>query len=258
MRRKIIAGNWKMNKDLHESAALVGELKTRLADFRNEVDVVLCPPYPSLVIAGTLLKDSPMKLGAQNMSNFDDGAYTGEVSAKMLAAAGCSFVILGHSERRQYFGENDALVNAKVKKALAAGLTPIVCVGETLEEREAGQADRIVAAQIRGVLHELTAAETGRLVVAYEPVWAIGTGKTATPDQANGAHKLIRKTIGQLFSWGVAEKVPIQYGGSMNSANALDLLSQSDIDGGLIGGASLKSDAFMAIIQAGVEASQAA
>jgi triosephosphate isomerase (TIM) len=255
MRRKIIAGNWKMNKDIHETATLINELKVRLKDFKNEVDIVVCPPFTSLVIAKTLLKDSPMKLGAQNMSKFDDGAYTGEISGKMLVATGCEYVILGHSERRQYFKENDELVNAKVKKALAAGLLPIMCVGETLEEREGGLADQVISTQIRGGLHELTSAEMGKVIVAYEPVWAIGTGKTATPDQANAAHKLIRKTLGQLFSWPVAEKTVIQYGGSVNNSNALDLFSQSDIDGGLIGGASLKTDSFMGIIQAGVEAS---
>ncbi|HEY6191483.1 MAG TPA: triose-phosphate isomerase [Bacteroidota bacterium] len=254
MRKKIVAGNWKMNKDIHETAALINELKTRLKDFRNEIDIVVCPPFTSLVIAKTLLKDSPMKLGAQNMSKFDDGAYTGEISAKMLLATGCEYVILGHSERRQYFKENDELVNAKVKKALAAGLLPIMCVGETLEEREKGLADQVISTQIKGGLHELSSADMGKVVVAYEPVWAIGTGKTATPDQANAAHKLIRKTIGQLFSWAVAEKTIIQYGGSVNNSNALDLFSQSDIDGGLIGGASLKTESFMAIVQAGVEA----
>ena len=255
MRKKIIAGNWKMNKDIHETAALMNELKERLKDFRNEVEIVVCPPFTSLVIAKTLLKGSPMKLGAQNVSKHDDGAYTGEISVRMLAAIGCEYVILGHSERRQYFKENDELVNAKVKKTLAAGLIPIVCVGETLEEREGGLAEQVVTAQIRGSLHELSSSDMGKVVVAYEPVWAIGTGKTATPDQANAAHKLIRKTIGQLFSWAIAEKTVIQYGGSVNSANALDLLSQSDIDGGLIGGASLKADGFMGIVQAGAEAS---
>lgn len=255
MRKKIIAGNWKMNKDIHETAALINEMKGRLKDFRNEVEIVVCPPFTSMVIAKTLLKDSPVKLGAQNMSDRDDGAYTGEISARMLTAVGCDYVILGHSERRQYFKENDGLVNAKVKKALSAGLIPIACVGETLEEREAGMADEVIATQTRGVLHELSSTDLGKLVLAYEPVWAIGTGKTATPDQANAAHRLIRKTIGQLFSWAIAEKIVIQYGGSVNSSNALDLFSQSDIDGGLIGGASLKADTFLGIVQAGVEAS---
>lgn len=256
MRRIIIAGNWKMNKDIHETASLINELKERLKEFRDEVDVVICPPFTSLVIAQSLIKDSPIRLGAQNMSQHDDGAYTGEVSAKMLKATGCEFVILGHSERRQYFKESDELVDQKIKKALSIGLTPIVCIGETLEEREAGITDKIITTQIKGVLKELTSSEVDKLVIAYEPVWAIGTGKNATPGQANQVHKLIRKLIGQMYSWALAEKIIIQYGGSMNAQNASSLLSQSDIDGGLIGGASLKSDSFMAIVQAGVETSR--
>lgn len=255
MRRKLIAGNWKMNKDIHEAATLIEEIKARLRDFTNAVDIVLCPPFPSLVVASALIKNSPLKLGAQNMSQQDDGAYTGEVSARMLTAVGCTHVILGHSERRQYFKETDALVNVKLKKALAAGLIPIVCIGEALEERESGITEQIITAQVKGVFHELTSAEIGKTVLAYEPVWAIGTGKNATPDQANQVHRLIRKLVGQLTSWSVAEHITIQYGGSMNAANASSLLSQADIDGGLIGGASLKADSFMAIIQAGVEAS---
>lgn len=243
-----------MNKDIHETAALINELKERMKDFRKEVDVAICPPFTSLVIAKQLVKDSPIKLGAQNMSQHDDGAYTGEISARMLTAVGCDYVILGHSERRQYFKETDELVNVKVKKALKSGLTPIVCIGETLEERESGLTDRIITTQVKGVLHELSLEDIQKVVIAYEPVWAIGTGKNATPDQANLVHKLIRKLVGQLYSWSVAESLPIQYGGSMNAQNAASLLSESDIDGGLIGGASLKSDAFMAIIQAGVEA----
>lgn len=255
MRKKVIVGNWKMNKDIHETATLINELKERLKDFRNEVDIVLCPPFTSLVVAKSLVQGTPMKLGAQNMSHQDDGAYTGEISARMIKTIGCEYVILGHSERRQYFKESDELVNAKVKKTLKAGLTPIICVGETLEERESSVTDKIITTQIRGVLHELSSDEVQKCIIAYEPVWAIGTGRNATTDQANQVHKLIRKLVSQLFSWGLAEKLLIQYGGSMNAQNAADLLSQSDIDGGLIGGASLKSDAFVAIIQAGVEAS---
>ncbi|HZY10548.1 MAG TPA: triose-phosphate isomerase [Bacteroidota bacterium] len=261
MRRKVIAGNWKMNKNIHETASLIQELKERLKDFgnpslrdRNEVEVVICPPYTSLVIAKSLIKDSPLKLGAQNMWQHNDGAYTGEISAAMLTAIGCEYVILGHSERRQYFKEIDELINAKVKRALKAELTPIICIGETLEERESDITAKIITAQVKGVLHELSSEEVEKCIIAYEPVWAIGTGKNATPDQANQVHKLIRKLVGQLYSWAVAEKIIIQYGGSMNAQNAADLLSESDIDGGLIGGASLKSDTFMAIIQAGVEA----
>ena len=253
MRKKLIVGNWKMNKDIHETAALINELKERMKDFRKEVDVAVCPPFTSVVIAKQLIKDTPIRLGAQNMSQHDDGAYTGEISARMLAAIGCEYVILGHSERRQFFKETDEVVNAKVKKALKSGLTPIVCIGETLEEREAGVTDRIITTQVKGVLHELSMEDVQKIVIAYEPVWAIGTGKNATPDQANQVHKLIRKLIAQMYSWQIAEKLIIQYGGSMNAQNAVTLLSQSDIDGGLIGGASLKADAFMAIIQAGVE-----
>ena len=254
MRKKLIVGNWKMNKDIHETAVLINELKERMKDFRKEVDVAVCPPFTSVVIAKQLIKDTPIKLGAQNMSQHDDGAYTGEISARMLAAIGCEYIILGHSERRQFFKETDEVVNAKVKKALKAGLTPIACIGETLEEREAGVTDRIITTQVKGVLHELLMEDIQKIVIAYEPVWAIGTGKTATPDQANQVHKLIRKLVGQMYSWPVAEKLIIQYGGSMNAQNSATLLSESDIDGGLIGGASLKADAFMAIIQAGVEA----
>ncbi len=254
MRKKLIAGNWKMNKDIHETVPLVEELKERLKEFRDDVGVVICPPFPSLVVVQSLTRGTVMKLGAQNMSQHDDGAYTGEVSAKMLKSAGCDYVILGHSERRQYFKETDQMINAKVKKALASGLTPIVCVGETLEERESGITEKIVTTQVRGVLHELVAAEVERCVLAYEPVWAIGTGKTATPGQANQVHMHIRKIVGQLHSWNVAERVVIQYGGSVNEKNALELLSQPDIDGALVGGASLKSNSFIQIIEAGVEA----
>jgi triosephosphate isomerase (TIM) len=253
MRRKLIAGNWKMNKDIHETATLINELNERLREFKNEVGVVLCPPFTSLVVAKSLLGNSSMALGAQNMSQNDEGAFTGEISARMLTALACEYVILGHSERRQYFKESNDLINAKVKKALQVGLIPIVCVGETLEERESGITDKIITTQIKGVLHELTSAEAAKCVIAYEPVWAIGTGKNATTEQANQVHKLIRKLVGQQYSWAVAEKLIIQYGGSVNDKNALDLLSQSDIDGALVGGASLKSDSFVKIIQAGVE-----
>ncbi|MBI4548361.1 MAG: triose-phosphate isomerase [Ignavibacteriae bacterium] len=254
MRRLLIAGNWKMNKDIHETATLINELKERLKDFKNQVDITLCPPFPSLVVAKSLIKDSALKLGAQNMSQHDDGAYTGEVSATMLSSIGCEYVILGHSERRQHFKETDEIVNAKVKKALKSGLTPIVCIGETLEEREAGITDRIITTQIKDVLHELSSSDVEKIIIAYEPVWAIGTGRNATPDQANQVHRLIRKLVGQHYSWRVAEKLIIQYGGSVNPQNAYALLSQPEIDGALVGGASLSSDSFTRIIQAAVEA----
>ncbi|HEV8538321.1 MAG TPA: triose-phosphate isomerase [Bacteroidota bacterium] len=253
MRRPLIAGNWKMYKDIHETAGLIKELKERLRDFRMEVDIVISPPFTSLIVAKTLIEGTPLRLGAQNMSQHDEGAFTGEISAKMLRAIGCDYVIIGHSERRQYFKETDAVVNAKLKQALRNGLTPVVCIGETLEEREAMVTDEIITMQVKGVLHELDAAQVGKIVIAYEPVWAIGTGKTATPDQANQVHQLIRKVVSQLTSWNVAEKLIIQYGGSVNAENAASLLSQPDIDGALVGGASLKSDAFVRIIQAAIE-----
>ncbi len=257
MRTKLIAGNWKMNKDIHESATLVEQLKSQTILEQGEnlaVKVIICPPFTSLVIAKMMIKDAPIKLGAQNMSQHEEGAYTGEVSAKMLKSIGCEYVILGHSERRQYFKESNELINTKAKQALKNELTPIICVGETLEEREAGVTEEIIKTQIKGVLNEMTSDQVGKVIIAYEPVWAIGTGKTATTEQANQVHKFIRKLVGQLYSWAVAEKLIIQYGGSMNDKNALELLSQSDIDGGLIGGASLKADAFAAIITAAVNA----
>jgi triosephosphate isomerase len=254
MRTKLIAGNWKMNKDIHETGTLVSELKERLKDIRGNVEIALCPTFTSLVVAKSLMNGTNLRLGAQNMSEKDDGAFTGEISARMLTAVGCEFVILGHSERRQFYHETDVLINAKVKKALAAGLRPIVCVGETLEERESGITEKVITSQIKGVLHELTSEDMRKIVIAYEPVWAIGTGKTATTSQANDVHKLIRKLVGQMYSWNVAEGLQIQYGGSVNAANALELLSQPDIDGALVGGASLKSDSFTQIILAAAEA----
>ncbi len=255
MRTKLIAGNWKMNKDIHESATLVEQLRSQAILGQGDslpVTVLICPPLTSLVIAKMMIKDAPIKLGAQNMSQHEEGAYTGEVSAKMLKSIGCEYVVLGHSERRQYFKESNELINAKAKQALKHELTPIICVGETLEEREAGVTEEIIKTQVKGVLSEMTSDQVEKVVIAYEPVWAIGTGKTATTAQANDVHKFIRKLIGQLYSWAVAEKIIIQYGGSMNDKNAAELLSQSDIDGGLIGGASLKADAFAMIITAGV------
>ena len=254
MRKKLIVGNWKMNKDIRESAELISQLVDRLKDFRGEIDIVVCPPFTSLVVARGLVKDTSIKLGGQNMSDKLDGAYTGEISGRMLAAIGCEYVILGHSERRQYFKETNEAVNAKVHRALESGLTPIICVGETLEERESDVTSNIITTQTKGALAEIGSAELHRCVIAYEPVWAIGTGKNATPDQANQVHKLIRKLVGQTYSWAVAERTVILYGGSVNPSNARDLLSQSDIDGALVGGACLKADSFMSIIVAGVEA----
>jgi len=250
MRTKIIAGNWKMFKDLAGTSELIGGLVSRIAAAPPAATVVVCPPFTSLALASGLLKGSPVRLGAQNMSQHDEGAHTGEISWNMLRAAGCEFVILGHSERRQYYGEKDELINAKAKKALGSSLKPIICVGETLAEREQGITDRVVSTQIRGVLSGLSRADMSSVVIAYEPVWAIGTGKTATPAQAQEVHRMIRKLISQLYDWPTAEATPILYGGSVKPDNAAELLSQNDIDGALVGGACLKADSFMAIISA--------
>lgn len=249
MRMKLVVGNWKMNKTLDETTALIGELKKSLENRITEVGIVICPQFPSLAVAHSLLKESRIGLGAQNLSQHSEGAYTGEVSGAMLRSAGCRFVIVGHSERRQYFNETDDLVNAKIKSALKENLTPIVCVGETLDEREAGSMNSVVNAQIEGAFRGLNADDMKRTIVAYEPVWAIGTGKTASPGQANEVHKLIRDIIRKKYPGSPADETIILYGGSVNAQNALTLFSEADIDGGLVGGASLKSDTFTAIAQ---------
>jgi triosephosphate isomerase (TIM) len=250
MRAKIIAGNWKMYKTLPETADLVNGLKSGLPPSGASPTVVICPPFTSLALAGELLKGSPLHLGAQNMSEHDEGAYTGEISWKMLRSAGCEYVILGHSERRLYFHETDDLINRKARKALLNGLRPILCVGETLEERENGSTARIVARQVNGVLAGLSAGDMKSVVIAYEPVWAIGTGRNATPKQAQEVHSAIRTLVRDLFSSGVSDLLPIQYGGSVRPENAGELLSQPDIDGALVGGACLKVDSFTAIVNA--------
>jgi triosephosphate isomerase (TIM) len=252
MRNKIIAGNWKMYKDLNESAELINGLKSKLATLPKGVQVIVCPPFTSLGLAQKLLEGSPIALGAQNMYPEEEGAFTAEVSSKMLKSVGCRYVILGHSERRQYFKETDEFINKKVKKALASGLIPIVCVGETLAEREKNITDQVVSTQVKGCLKDISAADVEKSIIAYEPVWAIGTGKVATPQQAQDVHKLIRTLLGQLYSSETAEKVIIQYGGSVKPDNAKELLHQPDIDGALVGGACLKADSFAAIIQAAV------
>lgn len=250
MRSKVIAGNWKMYKTLPETAELVNGLKSLLPSPPPGVTVVICPPYTSLALAGELLKGSSMLLGAQNMSEHDGGAFTGEIAGKMLRSAGCDFVILGHSERRQYYHEGDDLVNRKAKKALGEGLKPIICVGETLEEREKGITDSVVQGQVRGVLAGLTAAEMENVCLAYEPVWAIGTGRTATPAQAEEVHAGIRRMVGGLFTAAVSGRLAILYGGSVKPDNAAELMSRPDIDGALVGGACLKADSFSAIVRA--------
>ncbi len=248
MRRKIIAGNWKMNKNVSEAVELAEAIKEKYDN--HDVDVVLCPPYTNLYAVHGVIKDTPIGLGAQNIFWEDKGAFTGEISGDMLKSAGCQFVIIGHSERRQYFGETDETVNKRIKKALEYELTPIVCVGESLEQREAKETMQVVEKQIRAAYEGIDAAAAEKMVVAYEPVWAIGTGKVATPEQAQEVHKFIRELIADLYETELADKVRIQYGGSMKPNNAAELLGQPDIDGGLIGGAGLDADSFMGIINA--------
>ena len=246
-RKLIIAGNWKMNKTVGEATDLIEALKRELGT-QTEVDVVVCPPFTALNAVSAILKDSRIQLGAQNMSEQGYGAFTGEITAGMLRDLLVHYVILGHSERREYHKEFDALVNAKAKAALAAGLKPIVCVGETLAQREGGQTDKIVGDQIAGSLADLDNSQLKDMVIAYEPVWAIGTGKTATTKQAQEMHAFIRSKITKSHGEDVAKAVRIQYGGSVKPANARELLSLPDVDGALVGGASLEVRSFTEII----------
>ena len=249
MRKIIIAGNWKMNNDLIESEKLIVDLKNLLQNEKPNCDVVVCPPYTSLSEASKLLKGSQIKLGAQNMHFEENGAFTGEVSALMLKSVGCEYVILGHSERRHIFGESNEMINKKIKKALSAGLKPIFCVGELLEERENGTTNDVVKKQILKGLAEISADDMKNIIVAYEPVWAIGTGKTASPAQAQEVHEFIRDLIEITYSLEIANDLVIQYGGSVKPDNAKELISQKDIDGALVGGACLKADSFVGIIK---------
>ena len=250
-RTKIVAGNWKMNLDRAKAKELAAAVAARRGE-AAKVELVLCPPALYVETVGSALAGtkSNVGLGAQNMHDKASGAFTGEVAPPMLVDLGCHYVILGHSERRTLFGETDAAVNVKTKAALAAGLVPIVCVGETLEEREAGKTAAVVTGQVQGSLAGLSAAELEKVVVAYEPVWAIGTGKVATPEQAQEVHALIRRLLAGLSSPEVAARVRIQYGGSVKPDNAADLARQPDIDGALVGGASLKADDFLGIAKA--------
>ena len=250
MRTKIVAGNWKMNKTASEAAALIEGIKKELAGF-TQVEAVVCPPFTDLKDAAAACAGSNVALGAQNIHWEASGAFTGEISASMLKDLGVKYVIVGHSERRQYFGETDETVNKRTKAALAAGLIPLVCVGETLEERDGGKMEAVVVRQTKAGLDGL-GADLAKVVVAYEPVWAIGTGRTASPAQAQEVHALIRRTLAEIGGKAVADTIRIQYGGSMKPDNAKELMSQPDIDGGLIGGAALKADSFAAIIKAGV------
>ncbi len=235
---------------LCESGVDLAKRLTSLLAGDSSVQVALCPPAVYLQQVATALHGSAIELGAQNMSPEKEGAYTGEVSGPMLKDVGCHCVILGHSERRQYFGETDATVNAKTKAALSYDLTPIICVGETLEQREAGTTEKVIESQVRGSLNGLAQEQAGRIVIAYEPVWAIGTGKTASPDQAEEVHAQIRKLLAELFSASVADSIRIQYGGSVKPDNAVELMGQPNIDGALVGGAALKADSFAAIVAA--------
>ena len=247
MRRPIIAGNWKMNKTPAEAEELVKELVPLVAD--AEAEVVVCPPFVCLDAVGKVIKGTNIKLGAQNVHFEKSGAFTGEISADMLLAMGVEYVIIGHSERRQYFGETDCTVNKRARAALAAGLKPIICVGESLAERENGITDELVGMQTKLALKEIEAEQLEQLVIAYEPIWAIGTGKTATAQEANATIGAIRRAIAQVYGDEAAQKVRIQDGGSMNPKNASELMAQSEIDGGLIGGASLKAEDFSKVVK---------
>jgi triosephosphate isomerase len=248
MRRKVVAGNWKMHNNLSDSVKLISDIKNLLSGKENASDVIVCPPFIALETASTLVKGTVINLGAQNMHFEDKGAFTGEVSADMLKSVGCEYVILGHSERRSIFGESDEFINNKIKSAVQAGLKPIFCVGESLEERESGITNKVVENQIRKGLSGILETDLQNLIIAYEPVWAIGTGKTASPDQAQDVHKFIRDLAAELFSLSFADKLIIQYGGSVKPNNAFELLSQQDIDGALVGGACLTADSFVGII----------
>jgi len=251
----IIAGNWKMNKDIKETFDFLLPLKNNLIGQNLSVEVVVCPPFTSLFVASEMLKETNIKLGAQNVFYEVEGAYTGEISPKMLKSVKCEYVIIGHSERRKYFYETDEIVNKKVKKAIEFGLKPIICVGETLEEREKGITFNVLERQVKGAFEGLSSDQIKEVVIAYEPVWAIGTGRNATPEQAQEAQKFIRELVAELFNDEVAQNLTIQYGGSVTPENAYSLLSQPDVDGALVGGASLKVDSFLKIIKAGETAS---
>lgn len=250
MRKPIIAGNWKMYKGDHAAALELASQLAQSVGVESVVDVVLCPPYTALAVVGQVIKGTVICLGAQNVHPKAEGAFTGEIAAEFLADAGCSYVIVGHSERRQYFQESDDFINAKVHAALRAGLTPILCCGETLDQREAGQTHTVVETQLVGGLANVSAAQMPGVVIAYEPVWAIGTGKVATNEQAQEVHAAIRALLGRLYSSSIADQVRIQYGGSVKPDNASGLLAQPDIDGALVGGASLNADSFTAIVRA--------
>lgn len=246
MRKKVIAGNWKMNMLPNETISFIEELAPLVKNTENEV--VLCVPYTDLFYALLTAQNTNIKIGAQNMHYEENGAYTGEISGKMLKSINVDYVIIGHSERRQYFNETDETVNQKIKSAFRDGLKPIVCVGETLEQREAGKTEEIITKQTELALAGLTNEQVQNTIIAYEPIWAIGTGKTATKEDANNSIKSIRNKIAQIYGQNIADGVIIQYGGSVKSTNAKELFEMSDIDGGLVGGASLKAEEFSKIV----------
>lgn len=248
VRKPIIAGNWKLNKTIKEAIELVTILKRLIQDTQS-VDVVVCPPYTALSDVSEILMESELKLGAQDLYWEEKGAFTGEVSGALLKDAGASFVIIGHSERRQFFHETHQTVNKKTKAALKSGLTPIVCVGELLKEHEAGQTFEVIRQQLEGAFTNFSKEEIQTLVLAYEPVWAIGTGKVATPKQAQEVHAFIRKEIGRMFGNDIAASLRIQYGGSVKADNIADLMREADIDGALVGGASLDANGFADIVR---------
>ena len=249
MRKLFIAGNWKMNLDKAACQALAGGLKDRLASSRADVDVAVCPAFVYVPIVAETIAGSKIGLGAQDVYFEGNGAFTGEVSVEMLKDVGCQYAILGHSERRHVIGETDELTNRKLKAVLAGGLKAILCIGELLEEREAGQTEAVIERHLRQGLAGVTAAQMADVTIAYEPVWAIGTGKTASPAQAQDAHAFARGILADIFDHDTAQAIRIQYGGSVKAANAAELLGQTDVDGALVGGASLKVDDFMGIIE---------
>ena len=246
-RKPIIAGNWKMNNTIAQTEALLKDLKPLVVD--ADCEVVVCAPFTSLAKAIEITKNSNIAVGAENVHWAEKGAFTGEISAEMLVELGVKYVIIGHSERRQYFNETDETVNKRVKAALAAGLKPIICIGETLAEREGGKVEEVLVRQTTGAFADIDAKELKNIVIAYEPVWAIGTGKTATAQQANDTIKIVRDTIAKLYGKSEADKMRIQYGGSMNPKNAKELMAMEEIDGGLIGGASLKALDFSQVVK---------
>ena len=254
MRKFIIGGNWKMNLAGNEAIELAKGIVSETGDLKS-VDVVMCPPFTSLQIVREAIKGSNIFLGAQNMFWEESGAYTGEISPSMLLTENCKFVILGHSERRTYFGETDEKINRKFRAAQNAGLIPIVCIGETESERKEGITEKVLTAQFRGCFKEIPAAQMVSVVIAYEPVWAIGTGLTATPEQAQEIHEFIRGLLEKEYGADAAHKIRIQYGGSMKPDNCHELLEKPDVDGGLIGGASLKVEAFAAIVKTAADLS---